>query len=555
MRFAVWLWLGLLPGLHAESVWQEAVEFQVNHDAGPGNSVFLAGSSPALGSWDTSRAVRLRWTSGNVWRGTVSLSRGVPVVFRPFVRSEAASAFTNSGAITWLLSDQTNLPGAPPSAPHPGKIIYYSTGWTNPQVLWRNPGGSWSNISLRAVGPGRSAAETLFLAEGVGIPGRPIEFAPNSGTGLWDNPGGVSGANYLAWPDAIWLQDGQIYSYQPPANPSAPRIVTNTVGSTQPGISGRRVRVLLPRGYDQNGSHRYPVLYLHDGQNVFDPGGAFGSWSADATVSREIFAGRIREILVVAIDNTSDRMNEYRPPGDLYNGADGLGNRYRDYLIDNVKTWVDTNFRTSSRSTDQAVMGSSLGGLISHYIGTTRNTFGLLGLCSPSYWIAPNFRASLASGTGPARRIWMDWGSAEGSSMWDYSWPMAETLDTQGMVRGRDLQVLVGAGDGHNEAAWARRLPEALRFLFPVTDGGNDLLLRHYGVPNPTPNLASGSFTLTLPTLRGFHYRLVRTASLGASWNNAADTIATDPWGTATFTDPSPATTSRQFYRIEIQNP
>jgi predicted alpha/beta superfamily hydrolase len=544
-RIAVLFVLLALP-VRADSVWLEEVDFAVTHNAGLGNAVFVAGSAPQLGAWDTTRAVRLNWSTGNIWRGRVALPRGVATAWRPFVRGESATAFVEASAVTWLQQDQTVTPQAPPPAPHVGKTIYYVTGWTTPHILWNRPGTSeWINAPMRPVRPG------LFVLDAIGTPGRPLEFVPNDGAGRYDNPGNVSGVNYFARSEAVWLRDGQIYDYEPPVTVSAPRLVTNNITSSYSGIPSRRVRVLLPRGYDQNTAKLYPVLYCHDGQNVFDPGGPFGSWSVDAIVTRDTAAGLLREMIVVAVDNSDARMNEYRPPGDNYQSANGLGDRYRDFLVNNVKPWVDTNFRVSPRREDHALVGSSLGGLITHYIGMTSDVFGLLGICSPSYWIAPNFRAAIAAAPKPDRRLWLDWGSTEGASMWDYGWTAAETLDAKGMVRGRDLQVMVGAGDGHNEAAWKKRLPDLLRFLLPVTDGPNALLLAHHGAPSTRVTWQSGATIVHVPALRGFRYELQSKQALGnTQWNPSNPVFSNDPWSTLEFSETPEI--SAKFYRVRI---
>lgn len=536
----------LCAPVRADSVWLEETEFAVTNNAGFGNAVFVAGSAPQLGGWDTTRAVRLNWSSNNVWRGRIALPRGVATTWRPFVRGETAAVFTN--AVAWFAQDQTLTPPPPPPAPHGGKTIYYETGWGNPQILWNQPGTTnWIITPLTPVRPG------VVKAAGLGLAGRPLVFVPNNAGTQWDNPGNVSGVNYTSTADVIWLRAGQIFDYEPPATVSAPRVVTAEITSSYAGITNRRVRVLLPRGYDENTTKRYPVIYFHDGQNVFDPGGAFGTWSADAIVTRDTAAGLLREMLVVAVDNTSARMNEYRPPGDNYQGANGLGDRYRDFLINNVKPWLDTNFRVSPRREDHALVGSSLGGLITHYIGMTSDVFGLLGICSPSYWIAPNYRNTHAAAPKPDRRIWLDWGSAEGAGMWDYAWPAAETLDAKGMVRGRDLQVMVGAGDEHNEAAWKRRLPELLRFLLPVTDGPNSLLLAENGASSAAIAMESGTVSVQIPAFRGWRYELRGKTNLtDPAWSPLADQRPADPWGTIAFQPAVSTNAPQQFFRVYI---
>lgn len=541
--------LALAAGLaRADSVWLEDVEFAVTNDAGFGNAVFVAGSAAQLGGWDPTRAVRLNWSTNNVWRGRIALPRGVAATWRPFVRGESAAAFTNAGAIAWLEQDRTIVPSAPPPAPHAGKTIYYETTWNDPRILWNQPGTTnWINTPLTPVRPG------LFKVTAIGVPGRALSFVPNNAAMQWDNPGGISGANYVVSADAVWLRAGQIFDYEPPATVSAPRVVATEITSSYTGITNRRVRVLLPRGYDENTTKRYPVIYFHDGQNVFDPGGAFGSWSVDAIVTRDTAAGLLREMVVVAVDNSAARMNEYRPPGDNYQGANGLGDRYRDFLVNNVKPWVDASFRVSSRREDHALVGSSLGGLITHYIGLTSDVFGLLGICSPSYWIAPNFRNTIGAAPKPDRRIWLDWGSAEGVNMWDYGWPAAETLDAKGMVRGRDLQVMVGAGDAHNEAAWKRRLPDLLRFLLPVTDGPNSLLLAENGAPSAAIAMESGTVSVQIPAFRGWNYELRGKSGLtDPAWTQLANQRPADPWGTVAFQHAVSTNALQQFFRVYI---
>ena len=152
---------------------------------------------------------------------------------------------------------------------------------------------------------------------------------------------------------------------------------------------GGTVRVYLPRGYDQNLTRRYPVVYLHDGQNVFDPGGPFGSWSADATATREMGQGRMREAILVGIDNDSARIPEYMPPNDSYQGTQGRGDAYASFVINNVRPFIDASFRTLNDAKNTATIGSSLGGLIALYLGREFSTFGKIAVMSPAFWISP----------------------------------------------------------------------------------------------------------------------------------------------------------------------
>lgn len=175
----------------------------------------------------------------------------------------------------------------------------------------------------------------LFRIDGIGDAGEELEFVFNNGAGAWDNP--IGGGNYLTSLDVLHVQGGNVYCYERPGTVSQPQVVTQFINSTAANIPGRNIRIYLPRGYAQNTAKRYLVLYLHDGQNVFDPGGPFGSWSADATATREVARGRMRETILVGIDNTTNRIAEYLPPGDVYKGSQGRADAYASFVINNVR--------------------------------------------------------------------------------------------------------------------------------------------------------------------------------------------------------------------------
>ncbi len=157
----------------------------------------------------------------------------------------------------------------------------------------------------------------------------------------------------------------------------------------------RTLTVYVPPGYDADVKRRYPVLYLHDGQNLFDPARAtFGvAWDADATAERLILARRIPPLLLVGIDNTPDRMDEYAYHHDAEEQTGGRGPLYARFVLEEVKPFIDGRYRTRPDRRHTAVMGSSMGGLISLSMAREHSErFGLCGVASPSLWWADGRR-------------------------------------------------------------------------------------------------------------------------------------------------------------------
>ncbi len=254
----------------------------------------------------------------------------------------------------------------------------------------------------------------------------------------------------LAWPRAT--RAGRIEIWRPAAWPD------------------RRVWTYLPPGYATS-TDRYPVLYMLDGQNVFDLGTSFaGEWNVDETCEQLITTQQMRPLIVVAIDNGSeDRIAEYTPTADPTFGG-GQGDAHLDRIIDDVKAEVDVRFRTLTGPETTGVAGSSLGGLMALYAAYTRGgTFGRAAALSPSLWWADrwiiDFIGARAKFEGP---VYMDMGTLEsGQGIADLR-AMAEVLRSQGFVDEADLWVFEDPAGAHNELAWRRRFPDALRRLFPI---------------------------------------------------------------------------------------
>jgi predicted alpha/beta superfamily hydrolase len=236
----------------------------------------------------------------------------------------------------------------------------------------------------------------------------------------------------------------------------------------------RAVQVYLPAQYMEEKDRCFPVLYLHDGQNLFDgrisyiPG---RTWKANETADRLNAEGEIEPVILVGIANTGlRRMAEYTPTRDMKMGG-GEGRSYGRLLIEELKPWIDGRFRTLVGAEDTGLGGSSLGGLISLYLGWENpGVFGKLAVMSPSLWWDHRSILSIINKPGPKPdlRIWMDMGTAEGARHVRDADLLAQVLVRQGWKPGIDLEYEKVEGAVHDELAWAERFGDVLRFLFPA---------------------------------------------------------------------------------------
>ncbi len=242
-------------------------------------------------------------------------------------------------------------------------------------------------------------------------------------------------------------------------------IVDSSVGR----IPSRRVRVCLPPGYDAARERRYPVLYMHDGQNCFAPGGPYGCWNAEAVATREIEAGRVAPFITIAIDNDGDnRRYEYVPPEDrIKQYPAGRGDAYARFVVENVIPEINRRYRTKTGPEHTALAGSSLGGVISLYMAFETGAFGRIGSMSTAIFWAPNYLAKLMVRDPAPLRIYHDIGTLESISMAPANyWEINHTLDRILRKIAREVNFVIGKGDDHNEAAWEKRFPEMIRWLW-----------------------------------------------------------------------------------------
>jgi predicted alpha/beta superfamily hydrolase len=241
----------------------------------------------------------------------------------------------------------------------------------------------------------------------------------------------------------------------------------------------RFLRVWLPPGYDDsdNSLRRYPVLYLNDGQNLFEPSTSFTGveWEVDETAERLIREGQVPSMIIVGIDNAGkDRFREYMPHRSLSPMMLRVqGNRYPNFLMKEVMPFIARNYRVASGPENTGLGGSSLGALISLYTAAMHpGWFGRLLIESPSLWASNRqmIKDSRSIRQWP-ERIFLATGSAEAGredrnrSMVDDVRELAGIFRHAGLDD-RRLRLMVEDGATHHESAWARRFPDALSFLF-----------------------------------------------------------------------------------------
>jgi predicted alpha/beta superfamily hydrolase len=235
-------------------------------------------------------------------------------------------------------------------------------------------------------------------------------------------------------------------------------------GPNVPGLD-RDLTVYLPPSYGSD-DRRYPVLYMQDGQNLFDPAASFaGSWRVD--LAMDWAAARRIEGIAVGIPNSGeDRIAEYSPFDDPKTGP-GRAAEYVAYLAQTIKPLVDARFRTLPGRETTGVVGSSMGGLVSLFAGFARpDVFGIMAALSPSLWFAGRAIFGLLE-TAPfhSGKVYLDVGRLEGAQTLDDARRLRDLLRAKGYVPGSQLRYLEDRRGSHHEAAWGRRFQAALPFL------------------------------------------------------------------------------------------
>jgi predicted alpha/beta superfamily hydrolase len=575
---AVGALLFLWRGLVGATPYYAPVTFAITTNTSYGQSVFVVGSISQLGNWAPTNAIKLvpsNCTSSNcLWSITIGLPEGVTYEYKFIKRDDCAMCLSNNANVVWEPgANRTGSTPAGPVAPFSGKSVFYYSGWTNVWLYYSNNLTGWTNLPMTPVKPGRGGGEQVWRADGVDRLGATNVqfgfFSVINGTNAYDNAG-RPGVDYQTPLDACVVQDGQIYNYWPAATISAPWVETFSSTPTN-GLQSRTVRVYLPRGFTNNVTKRYPVLYMNDGQNLFLGQGNFGGWNADTNATHLIRFGKMRELIIVGIDNTSDRTCEYNPCNLTSCGAsNSLAPRYVDYVINQLKPYIDTQYPTTAGRTltdadNTGIVGSSRGGLCAAWFGWEHSdVFHKVGGLSPSFWGCDTTKNNLANAPKRPLRIYLDSGSVGDfpttdpvcNSCYDgelYTLTARDNLINNGYLMNVDLDHWISYGDQHNEFYWNRRLPRCYQFLFPTTDEPNTVLdsvspLRITGF-----QYTNNNFSFTWPSFQRRVYSVLGATNLSTSLSNWSTLYTAPaearPWNYLT----APPTNGYRFFRVQQQ--
>jgi len=233
----------------------------------------------------------------------------------------------------------------------------------------------------------------------------------------------------------------------------------------------RTVTIYLPPGYAERAERRYPVLYMQDGQNLFEPERAFvpgQHWrlaeAADSAIDKRTSA----PMIIVGVDHAgAARIDEYTPTRDVKRKAGGKADAYGRMLLDELKPLIDARYRTIAN--DAAIGGSSLGGLVSLHLGLRHaDVFRAVAAMSPSVWWDDRaIVREVDAFSGPRPRIWLDIGGREGAEALRDARALRDRLRAHGWGEDK-LRYFEDRRGDHSERAWARRVRMMLEFLFPA---------------------------------------------------------------------------------------
>lgn len=235
--------------------------------------------------------------------------------------------------------------------------------------------------------------------------------------------------------------------------------------------SKRRIWIYLPPDY-KTSHKKYPVLYMHDGQNIFDEySAAFGEWGVDECMDSLIKKGT-RACIIIGIDNSPERMQEYNPY-EFKEFGKGKGDQYIDFLVKTLKPFIDKHYRTLPSAENTLIAGSSMGGLISYYAMLKYpSVFGKAGIFSPAFWTAEKIKTLTdSSGNQLHGKLFFYMGELEGAA---YLNDMNEVVETIGRKSDAMIYTVVDPEGSHDERAWRKWFAAFYKWI--MADGFNNVI-------------------------------------------------------------------------------
>lgn len=241
----------------------------------------------------------------------------------------------------------------------------------------------------------------------------------------------------------------------------------------------RRIWIYLPPSY-KKGLHRYPVMYMHDGQNLFSDSTSFsGEWGVDETLEKMIGEKKLREIIVVGIENSENRLSEYSPFDFEYKGLHtGEADKYAQFIVETLKPYIDKHYRTKKGRKHTAIVGSSMGGLVSVYIAIRyQEVFSRVGAMSSSFGICLEELKDYikANPRQYSIRFWLDLGSLEGNEIENDldQKRIIDALKYAGWKQDKEINYTLYEGAEHNESSWRERFGDVLRYMWGKQEVGS----------------------------------------------------------------------------------